>query len=332
MLRHEEGDYSFWELRLKGTRTLFVYFNLIRYLQEKRNIHVQPSMVLKDTNFMPLECTLTIDDYVNALQEFIDASKTLYAKLVKSYWGAELEDIGIKVVQLEIAHEVFPCSVDDIASRLDVQGVNFRKYNTQSGTLYLQGGTGLDVRLPNGLNCEIYAEDCFDTSYINKVDSGYSDEKMQIKFYQKSFGLVRIEFTISWDSIQYVLDIDSYGRAGQHCVIEWVHKQLRDRDYFRMVNRFDVNLEDIVKRIAMATGISEETIYSLRNTDIFESSRETHNLRRSLMKKGLLDFVEDDIGVRKRGIYKVAPWIKSTLNLYKPKGTELFLPGILEKL
>ena len=65
--------------------------------------------------------------------------------------------------------------------------------------------------------------------------------------------------------------------------------------------RFDIFLEFIVRKIAIAIGLSEVLVYSLRTMEIFESSRSTDNIRRSSMKKGILEPIIDDLGKQTGG-------------------------------
>jgi len=67
------------------------------------------------------------------------------------------------------------------------------------------------------------------------------------------------------------------------------------------VVRFDIFLEFIVRKIAIAIGLSEVLVYSLRTMEIFESSRSTDNIRRSSMKKGILEPIIDDLGKQTGG-------------------------------
>jgi hypothetical protein len=61
----------------------------------------------------------------------------LYKKIVKKYWNEDLKNINFKFVQVELPYELYPASVDDIANNLYANGTTFRKYNTQSATIYL---------------------------------------------------------------------------------------------------------------------------------------------------------------------------------------------------
>ncbi len=88
-----ENDYSFWQLQLKGGRTLFVYLNIINYLQAKKHIKIDSNMILKDSNFMPLDSSLTLKDYIDGLYKAIESSKVLYRDLVKKYWNVDLEHV-----------------------------------------------------------------------------------------------------------------------------------------------------------------------------------------------------------------------------------------------
>lgn len=71
------------------------------------------------------------------------------------------------------------------------------------------------------------------------------------------------------------------------------------------------------------TGLSEDIIYLLKDVEVFESSRKTHNLRRKLMKKHLPEPITDDLGRSKRKIHRVTSQFKAMLNFFKPKARNL---------
>jgi hypothetical protein len=61
----------------------------------------------------------------------------MYHDVVQQYWGEDLQAVKVKIAQIELPFEIYPASVDDISRALYSKGVGFRKYNTQSGTIYL---------------------------------------------------------------------------------------------------------------------------------------------------------------------------------------------------
>ena len=332
VLHYAPKNCTFFDLRLKGARSMFVYVNIIEYLQDFKGIRPSPEHVIHESNFMPLDCTLTARDYIEALYTVIEHYKNEYKELVKKFWGEDLNDVKVSVSEMEIPFEVSPSCVDEISSYLDNDGVSFKKYNTQSATLYLtENKSKTEVELPNGLSTRI--PDDFDTVYVNGINGGYKENKIQLKFYQKTFGLVRIEFTIYKEEVNAIFYFHNYEISGDaERLVRWVHKQFRDRDKVAAcVKRDDVSLENIVKTIAGMTGLSEDIIYLLKNVEVFESSRKTDNLRRKLMKKHLLEPVTDDLGRSKRKIYRVTSQFKAMLKSFKPKGSESFLPGYVNR-
>jgi hypothetical protein len=332
VLHYQPKPYTFFELRLKGARSMYVYVNIIEYVQDMKGIKPDSSLVIHESNFMPLDCTLTAADYIKALYEVVEHYKNEYKRLVKEFWGEDLEDIKASVSVMEIPFEVSPCSVDEIASRLDNDGIAFKKYNTQSATLYLtENKSKTEIELPNGLDLHI-PED-FDSIYLNGINGGYKENKIQLKFYQKTFGMVRIEFTIYKEEVKAIFSFHNPEiHEDAERLVRWIHKQLRDRDKVAAcVKRYDVSLENIVKIVASMTGLSEDLIYRLKDVEVFESSRKTHNLRRKLMKKHLLEPITDDLGRSKRKIYRVTSQFKAMLNSFKPKGHESFLPGYVNR-
>jgi hypothetical protein len=51
--------------------------------------------------------------------------------------------------------------------------------------------------------------DDFDAIYVNGINGGYKENKIQLKFYQKTFGLVRIEFTIFKEEVNAIFSFHS---------------------------------------------------------------------------------------------------------------------------
>jgi hypothetical protein len=49
----------------------------------------------------------------------------------------------------------------------------------------------------------------------------------------------------------------------------------------------------------------------------FQTYWETRNLKKTLLKKGIIEPITDDIGIKKRGKYEISPWFKDMLNTYK---------------
>lgn len=332
VLHYCPKPYTFFDLRFAGARSMFVYVNIIEYLQDMKDIKPASNLVIHESNFMPLDCTLTARDYIEALYNIVEHYKSEYKRFVKEFWGEDLEDIKVAVNQMEIPFEVSPCSVDEIASRLDSDGIAFKKYNSQLATLYLtENKSRTEVELPNGLSTSI-PED-FDSIYVNGINGGYKENKIQLKLYQKTFGLVRVEFTIFKEEINAIFSFhNSEIHDDAERLARWVHKQFRDRDKVAAcVKRYDISLENIVKTVSFMTDLSEDIIYLLKDKEVFESSRKTDNLRRKLMKKHLLEPVTDDLGRSKRKIYRVNSQFKAMLNSFKPNGSESFLPSYVNR-
>jgi len=325
-----ENDYSFYELHLNKSRKMFCYVNIIKYLQNVKGITVDQSLVLSKDNFMPIDDKTLFSEYLQAKGEIHKHFITAYQEFVRDNWHIDLEDIKVKPVQLEIAYEIFPASVNDISNRFQAKGVSIQRFNTQSGTIYLNENVGsTQVRLPDGLTMMITDDTevfCQPTSatYTSGLNAGYSTDKYQIKFYQKSFGLVRIEFTIVNETISKLNSTQEY--------LYFLHKAMNSQLRFgEFVKRFDVALEDIVRAVAVACNISEQMCYNIKDIGVWESSRETKATMRKLRKRGLLIPENDEIGTRKKGKYTVAPWFQEIFKRFKPKGKELFLPGVIKR-
>lgn len=325
-----ENDYSFFQMYLNKSRHMFCYVNIIKYLQAVKGITVDQRLVLSKDNFMPLDDKTLFTEYLQAKRDIENNYVGEYHKFVRDNWQVDLEEIAVKPVQLEIAYEIFPASVNDIANNFDAKEVTFKRYNTQSGTIYLNEHLGsTDIRLPDGLTMKITEDnevfsDPPSAQYTSRLSAGYSTDKIQIKFYQKSFGLVRIEFSIVNDTIKKLNDPEDY--------IRFLHKIMTDNLHWReFIKRFDVSLEDIIKAVSKAVKITEEQCYAIKDIGIWESSRETRPVMQKLRNRGLLIPITDEIGTKKKGRYKVAPWFQEIFTKFKPKGKELFLPSVIKR-
>lgn len=327
----KENKYSSWELKLRGSRTMLFHVNVIHYLQEIHDI--RPTGVIYDDNYLPVDFKkITVLDYIRALRRFISDAMDLYRTLVKKYWGVDLDNIMYKLTAVELPYEIYPASVEDIATGMYARGVSFSKYNTQSGTLYLN-----DVKCDNMMSVSRKYDKEFkiDSSeisphvpnivYVNGVNSGKNENKIQIKLYQKTFGLLRIEFTIYSDDALSIFNFNESDETIAETLILFIHNGLFENDI--TPTRYDRSLDDIVRFLAVAVKEPEDMIYFLRNCDVFEANRANKDLRARLVHKGLLLRKTDSNGSRQRGIYVVNPHVKDFLNMYKPRGNEHFIKG-----
>jgi hypothetical protein len=330
----KSNDFSAWELRLAGTRAMYFHVNVIHYLQ---HIHdIKPSHIIYDDNFMPPDSNLTVLDYVASLRQFIQEAQQFYKDTVKKYWNEDLQNINFKIVQIEIPFEVYPASVDDIAQKLYAKGVSFRKYNTQSATLYLTNDKwDNEVTRPERKHDKIDQVDDADLSpsptpdivYLNQINSGRSENKIQCKIYQKTFGLCRIEFTAYSIDAKSIFNFKAPDNFIAQVLIDFVHYNLKNHDI--LVDRYDRSLDDVVQFLAKILKEPEDLIYTLKDTDIFEACRSNMAVRKRLVRKGVLLKKYDDDGTQQRGVYLVNPLIRDFLNLYKENGKEHFVKSSL---
>lgn len=323
----KENEYSSWELRLSGSRTMYFHVNVIHYLQHIHNI--RPQNVVYDDNFMPVDTALSAIDYVAALRKFIDDAKQLYIDVVGEYWSTDLKNVKHKISQIEIPFEVYPASVDDIAQNLYAKGVTFRKYNTQSATIYLT----TDIVHDNELKVDRKYDKVSkiddhdmqpDIMYMNKVNSGRTSSKIQVKIYQKTFGLCRIEFTIYSTDAKSVFDFPR--KSNEHItwiLLQFVHYNLEKHNI--NVDRYDRSLDDVVQFLAKALKEKEDLIHSLKDVDVFEACEANRTVRQRLVRKGVLLKQHDDDGTQQRGVYLVNPLIRDFLNMYRASGKEHFV-------
>lgn len=345
----KENDYSSWELQLGGSRTMYFHVNIIHLLQ---SIHdIKPQHVIYDDNFMPVDDKqLTVIDYVKALREFISDAKQLYHDIVRKHWDIELGDIEVKIAQIELPFEVYPASVDDIANNLYASGVSFRKYNTQSQTLYLTENQwdnkvtfsdrkydkefpidddDLQVpfersKLDNALDeAKIQRYNKSGIVYLNKINSGRTENKVQIKIYQKTFGLVRCELTIYSEDAKSIFKFDKDDYANAQRMVNFMHYTMKQNNI--TIERYDRSLDDVVRFLSKSFKEPEDLIYNLKNCDVFETCKANRYVQQRLTRKGLLLPKYDSDGKRQRGIYIVNPVVREFLNIYKPNGTEHFI-------
>lgn len=324
----KENMYSSWELQLRGPRIMRFHVNVIHFLQELHKI--KPEHVIYDDNYMPVKCDLNVTDYVAALRQFITDAMEFYRSTAKKYWGVDLGKVRYKISEIEIPFEVYPCSVEDIADNLYAKGLAFSKYNTQSGTIYLN-----DVKTDNMIKVsrkydKISKVDDVDLSvikpdilYINKVNSGRNDHKIQIKIYQKTFGLCRIEFTLYSVDAKHIFNFSREDRVISEDLILFIHYGLNENGI--SPDRYDRSLDDIVRFVAKAVKEPEDVVYFLRNCDVFESCRANEPVKKRLVKKGLLLKKIDSDGSQQKGIYIVNPIIRDFLQAYQPTGKEHFI-------
>lgn len=328
----KENNYSSWELRLSGARTMYFHVNIIHFIQETYDI--KPSHVIYDSNFLPIDNKLTVVDHVAFLRRFIAEAMEFYRYFVSKHWGEDLGKVRYKIVEIEIPFEVYPCSVQDIADNLHSKGLSFRKYNAQSGTIYLQDvKTDNMVKYANQKYDKIIKIDDYDLElpdkrdilYMNKINSGRNEHKIQIKIYQKTFGLCRIEFTMFSLDARLIFDYSRGDMEIAEDLINFIHHGLKENNILPERYDKDRSLDEIVRFLSIAFKESEDVIFLLRDAEIFETSHANRHLRERLTKKGLLIAKYDNDNIRQKGVYLVNPVIKDFLNIYKPKGNEHFL-------
>lgn len=321
----KESEYSAWELQLRGSRTMYFHVNVIHYLQRLHDI--RPTNVIYDDNFLPIDSKLTVLDYVQALRDFTEQAREFYKDLVMQYWGVELEHVRVKLSQIELPFEVYPASVDDIARNLYAKGISFRKYNTQSGTIYLNDvGVDNKIHVDRKYDKEEPIDDSDlqpDICYLNQINSGRAKHRLQLKIYQKTFGLCRIEFTIYSEDSKQIFDWSRNNESVAEDLINFVHFNLGLYDI--NVDRYDRSLDDVVCFLAKALKEPEDLVYQLRGLDVFETCKASSNVQKRLTRKGILVKLVDSDGIQKRGQYIVNPIIREFLNMYRAKGNEHFV-------
>lgn len=321
----KESLYSAWELQLRGPRTMYFHVNVIHFLQYLHDI--RPTNVIYDDNFLPLDSKLNVLDFIQAFRDFVEESKQFYRDIVLQYWGVELHHVQVKLSQVELPFEVYPASVDDISQKLYAKGISFRKYNTQSGTIYLNNIEADNViQVDRKYDKEEPVDETDlrpDICYLNGINSGRAKRRLQLKIYQKTFGLCRIEFTIYSEDAKQLFDWSRKNESIAEDLINFMHFNLGLYDI--NVDRYDRSLDDVVRFLAKALKEPEDLIYQLRDLDVFEACKANRIVRERLTRKGILVKLVDSDQVQKRGQYIVSPVIREFLNMYRPKGNEHFI-------
>jgi hypothetical protein len=166
-----------------------------------------------------------------------------------------------------------------------------------------------------------------DIQYVNKINTRRSSNRLQVKIYQKTFGLCRIEFTIYSGDVDTLFDLYRTDREISLDLVGFVHYNLKVQDI--LVQIFDISLDDVIRFLALSMKESEDLIYSLKDLDVFEAYESNRVIRQRLTRKGILQKMSDSDGRKKRGLYIVNPVIREFLNLYSPKGDEHFIKNQL---
>ncbi|MCZ7401658.1 MAG: hypothetical protein O8C61_05500 [Candidatus Methanoperedens sp.] len=201
VLYFEHGSpkkYFSWELRLRQSRSMNVYFNFNRYFFQKFEMeHDIITPVIHDDNFLPIGSKVTLHDfldvYLNKLPQEITA---IFEEKYNLLWPHEYakfrendERPVCKCVTLEVAREMKPLSVDDIRNDLFMKGVAFKSFNQASKTMYFGEKPDIDT--------EYFVDDT--VLYTNLDAWNWKEPYQKIqqgKLYQKSIDLVRFEITM----------------------------------------------------------------------------------------------------------------------------------------
>ncbi|WP_406670765.1 hypothetical protein V7O67_02710 [Methanolobus sp. ZRKC4] len=123
-----------------------------------------------------------------------------------------------------------------------------------------------------------------DILYMNKINSGRNDHKIQIKIYQKTFGLCRIEFTVFSKDADSIFEFRREDEQITEDLILFVHHGLKENGV--LADRYDKSLDDVIKFVSKAFKEPEDLIYSLRQCDIFEAGQANKSVRQRLVLEG----------------------------------------------
>lgn len=188
-----------WDLRLRSTRSMMIYFNFNRYFLENRELVNDPNIILHDDNFLPLDADVTTEDFIDVYnktlpERMVKEYKAWYSKLWKESF-AVLEEIGEEPIchcnTLEVAREMAPLDVNSVKNTSIGNGTSFSSYNNASNVLYFghqpkgKGYNDFDV---DGVKLKTNA-----TTWNLKKPY---EKVMQAKLYQKCIGMGRFEVTL----------------------------------------------------------------------------------------------------------------------------------------
>jgi hypothetical protein len=83
--------YAKYEQRLKGTRSLNVYFNFNRYFMEKFDLHHDIKCpVIHDDNFLPLDTNVAFEDYLDVFNKVLPESLSNgYIDIYRQFWPVD---------------------------------------------------------------------------------------------------------------------------------------------------------------------------------------------------------------------------------------------------
>lgn len=208
VLAYEFGSpkpYIKYEMRLRSTRSMNIYFNFNRYFMQKLNLlHDEKTPIIHDDNFLPLNARVTASDFLEVYknkfpEEMIRRYKEWYQKL----WPTEYailekydEEPICRCTTLEVAREMYPLNVNSVKNDIQPMGSKYTSWNNASNVLhfgeapktdseYRIDGTTLKTNISNWNHKPIY------------------EKPMHSKLYQKSVNLARFEITLYDDQIDF---------------------------------------------------------------------------------------------------------------------------------
>ncbi|VVB54282.1 Uncharacterised protein [uncultured archaeon] len=322
--------YAKYGLRLRGTRSLIVYFNFNRYFIEKNSYkHDIKCPVIHDDNFLPLESTVTLKDYLDVFNTILPGSlREIYLSLYSQFWPDDPavingEEPVIKPTTLEVAREMYPLDVQTVRTDLAVKGKHFeageysptkkpfKSYNDQSKMIYFG-------EAPEGLNMSIDgAELVTDVDCWNWRDEG---DPKQGKLYQKSINLARFEVTLYGKQIEFGYS----GQDDQEEGVKFILDGYAEDVGISFVPR-EVNYDQMVELQAKLLKLDKATIGMIfREGTYWPATRANHNLTKRLSRRGL-------IIKNQRGLWIVNPAFLKIFEKYiQPKGDDMvYIPKLL---
>lgn len=315
-----KNTFSSWAQRLRGPRSMVLRYNVIRAYKHHHSIEIKKSDVIHEDNFYPVDFSPSLEDQLVLLYDAIEKAKILYRDQVKEFWGYDCEHVEASIKSIEVPFEIYPANTADIFDQCMIAGMNLYRYTSESGTMYFQEK---DQSFDDKVNESYYQAANEQPSMVsNKFSSGL-DNKIQLKIYQKSWGIVRIEHTLYGDDIKTLFHMDKDTAAEDAEYIEmFLASQFRERGL--NFGRDEFTYSRAVANFARAAFLPIETVQYLMKTEWWQSSQENRGMTNKLKRRGLLT---KDNGTM-RGYYKVDNGFKKMINAFPERDDDL--PNLIQ--
>lgn len=199
-------EYMRFEIRLRSTRAMQVYFNFNRYFLDKYNlVHDNEHAPLHNDNYLPLSARVKAEEFVKVYQELHKEFSKLYEEWYSKLWNMEylaLQVKGevpvVKCTTLEVCREMYPLNVNNIRNQLQDSSIKFSTYNNATNAIHFEG----DEKMITDVEYEIDGVSIKTNTCAWKYKP-VGEKVMDCKLYQKSIELARFEVTLYNEQIDF---------------------------------------------------------------------------------------------------------------------------------